>query len=137
MSEAALQRLLVLSSSLPNVSLRQEQRSLVNQLAQELNISLADATNGEESLSPRGEETKKSPREEINTDGASSAREKFKRQEKQNNQEQQASRNNTIRREARKSVVKPATSNGTGNSDCDISSPAIKEAYVHTHRLPK
>jgi len=131
MSETTLQRLLQLSSSQPNATLRQEQRDLVSQLAQDLNVTL-DLSNGnhfEESKSPRGEETKKSPREEINTDGASSAREKFKRQEKENSKNQEPTRNNTIR-SARKSVVRPAASNGnTGSSDCDISSPAIKEAY--------
>jgi len=127
MSEATLQRLLQLSSSLPNATLRQEQRDLVNQLAQELNITLEPITNGDHSHSE--ETTKKSPRDEINSAGVSSAREKFKKQEQASSQEQKS--NNTLRRggEARKSVVKPAASNGTGNSDCDISSPAIKEAY--------
>lgn len=128
MAESSLQRLLQISSSLSNASLRQEQRDLVNQLAREFNITLEPLENGDHN----GESTKKSPRDEINSNGVSSAREKFKKQEKESSQEQKATSNNTLKRETRKSVVKPvAAANGTGNSDCDISSPAIKEAYVN------
>jgi len=131
MSESTLQRLLQLSSSQSNATLRQEQRELVTQLAQDLNITL-DTSNGnhiEESKSPRGEETKKSPRDEINSNGVSSAREMFKKQERENAQEQP--RTTTLRRgDARKTARSASSaSNGTGNSDCDMSSPAIKEAY--------
>lgn len=129
MSESTLQRLLSLSSSLPNATLRQEQRDLVSQLAQELNITL-DLSN-EESKSPREETTKTSPRDEISTDGAASAREKFKRQEKENNNnnEQPKARSSTLPARKSVSVRSPTLSNGTGNSDCDISSTAIKDAY--------
>jgi len=131
MSESALQRLLQLGTSLPNATLRQEQRDLVTQLAQDLNITL-DLSNGnhhEETTSPR--EEKKSPRDEINTEGVSSAREKFKRQERENgnNHEQPRARSSTLPARKSVSVRSPTLSNGTGNSDCDISSPAIKEAY--------
>jgi len=128
MSESILQRLLHLSTSLPNATLRQEQRDLITQLAQELNITL-DLSNGNHHEESK-EETKKSPRDEISTEGASSAREKFKRQEKENNNhEQPRSRSSTLPSRKSVSVRSPTLSNGTGNSDCDISSAAIKDAY--------
>lgn len=133
MADLTLQRLLQLSSSLPNATLRQEQRDLVNKLAQEFNITL-DLSSGDSDHADAAssETTKKSPRDEINSDGVSSAREKFKRQAQQNTEEQKKSAiNASIRRgDVRKSVIKsPTLANGTGNSDCDISSPAIKDAY--------
>lgn len=131
MADLTLQRLLQLSSSLPNATLRQEQRDLIHKLAQDLNVTLDLSNNEHENDAGSGETTKKSPRDEINSDGVSSAREKFKRQEKQNNEEQKKSPATVTRKgDARKSVIRsPTLTNGTGNSDCDISSPAIKDAY--------
>jgi len=141
MAETALQRLLVLSSSLPSASLRKEQRDLVYQLAGDLHVPL-DTLNEDHSTSdassietnkksPRDvfEAPKKqprSPREEIDVgSGPSSARAKFQKQE------QQGSSASPVKSNARKSVIRspPLQGGSSGNSDCDISSPDIKSAY--------
>jgi hypothetical protein len=133
MSEITLQRLLQLGGSLPNATLRQEQRDLVHKLAGELNVPI-DTLNGDsDRVDAAPEPTKKSPRDEINSDGVSSARERFQRQEKQASEDQKK-QNTFTKKDARKSTISvknspPPASNGVGNSDCDISSSAIKEAY--------
>lgn len=129
MAESSLQRLLALGASLPDVSLRNEQRELVHKLAQELHVPLVVLRDVEPSEAAPEHKKKPHVREEI-TSGASSAREKFQRQEKQQQKEQKQAAT-LPRKTARNGTLRsaPPASNGAGNSDCDISSPEIKSAY--------
>lgn len=132
MAEAALQRLVALSASLPNATLRKEHKELVNQLAGELNVTL-DLNEDQSNDAAEGVTAKKSPRsprEEVEVgNGPSSAREKFRKQEQQNNTS--PSSGGSLRT-ARVKSIKPSSpqqGGSTGNSDCDISSQDIRNAY--------
>lgn len=135
MAELSLQRLLTLSASLPNAALRNEQRELVHTLAQELHVPLVVLRDTEPSSEDALEHSSKKVhvRDEIGS-GPSSAREKFQRQERQQQKEQKEASTLT-RRVARHGTgtlrSPPQAANGVGNSDCDISSSEIKNAYVN------
>lgn len=135
MAELSLQRLLALGASLPNASLRNEQREIVHKLAQELNVPLVVLRDAEPAdAAPESAPKKVSASEEIGN-GPSSAREKFKRQERESSSvptlPKSKSAGTIPKRSLRQGTLRspPPTSNGIGNSDCDISSQDIKNAY--------
>jgi hypothetical protein len=127
MSESALQRLIELSASLP-AALMKEQREIVHKLAHELHVPL-DSLNDSDHADAAPETTKRNQRESVDV---SSARDKFQKQEQQQQQQKQEQQASMTRKEARKSIIKspPAAPTTTGNSDCDISSQEIKDAYM-------
>lgn len=131
MAESSLQRLLALGASLPE-SLRQEHRELVHKLAHELHVPLVVLRDVEPADAAPEPHKKTHVRDEINRSGASSAREKFQKQERQHQKEQKQATTLT-RKVARHGTLRsaPPATNGAGNSDCDISSPEIKTAYVN------
>jgi len=130
----SLQRLIQLGASLPNAALRKEQRELVHKLAHELHVPVDTLNDSDHSADAAPENAKKfHTRDESAESPSVSAREKFQKQDKLNEQiRQQAT---LPKKEARKSVIRPTSVNlsaqqsNTGNSDCDISSADIKNAY--------